>query len=141
MIVEITLWWSDIPVSRIFVFIKVGLKFVSKRLIQLRLFLFLKQVGPMFKDVSTMCKCIHKLTHNWITETSELQKKIKNVRKFSLAAGHSYCQVPRRARIGVAQKNLLWNNGGMKLFKLIHWGVKFFLWKLQVYLFGWYAKK
>ena len=52
MIVEIILWWSEIPVSKTFVFIKLGVKFVSKRLIQLGFFEFLKHVGSTFKDKS-----------------------------------------------------------------------------------------
>ena len=52
MIVEMVLWWSEIPVSKTFVFIKVGLKSVSKRPIQRGFFEFLKQVGLIFKGES-----------------------------------------------------------------------------------------
>ena len=52
MTVEIILWWSDIPVLKTFVFIKLGLKFLSKRSIQLGFFEFLKQVGLIFKGES-----------------------------------------------------------------------------------------
>ena len=53
-----------IPFSKTFVFIKLGLKFVSKRLIKLGFFEFLKQGESTFKD---KVQLFSKLTQNWIT--------------------------------------------------------------------------
>ena len=52
MIVKIILWWSEIPISKMFVFIKLDFKFISKRSMQLVCFRFLKQVGSIFKGES-----------------------------------------------------------------------------------------
>ena len=49
-----------------FVFIKLGLKFVSKRSMQLGFFEFLKQVGLIFKGESAN---IQKITQNCITRS------------------------------------------------------------------------
>ena len=60
MIVEIILWWSEIPVGKTFLFIKVDLKFVSKRSIKLEYFEFLKQFGSKFKGESV------DVSKNWL---------------------------------------------------------------------------
>ena len=60
IILEIILWWSEILVSETFVFTKLGLKFVSKRSMQLEFFEFLKQVWLTFIGESA------NVSKNWL---------------------------------------------------------------------------